>query len=155
MSAGGILGQPEFRVIAEALGDNQDLVRFTPSEQHINDENWQSRASLCAPTFPWKRWIDRAHHFTTSEILAISGATKRHRCTCIVNLSRSNTILRSNHLTREERDETMWNELILPHLQTRTYLQLVLEIKAVADDHRRVKFFEWALDSVQTQLYLL
>jgi hypothetical protein len=60
----GMLGQPECRVLAEALGDNQGLVKFTPSEQHFNGEN---RAVLCLSLrshSTWKRWICRAH-FTT------------------------------------------------------------------------------------------
>jgi hypothetical protein len=150
-----MLEQPEFRVLAEALGDNQGLVKFAPIAQHINDENWtvlcQSlRSHLTLET------LDLSSTFLDDDSNAtMSGATKTHRCTCIVNLLRSNTVLRSIHLTREERDETIWSESILPTLQTRTYQPLVMEIKAVADEPRRSKLFGRALDSVKTKPYLL
>jgi hypothetical protein len=90
--------------------------------------------------------LDLSGTFHDHDFLAISGAIKRHRCTgtCIVKLFRSNT-----------RDETIWNQLILPYLQTRTYLQLVLKIKVVAEEHRRSKLFGRALDSVQIKPYIL
>jgi hypothetical protein len=85
----------------------------------------------------------------------MSNASKNHRCNCIVDLLRSNTVLRSVHLTREERDETIWSESILPQLQTRKFQPLILEIKAVADQPRRSKLFGRVLNSVKRKPYLL
>jgi hypothetical protein len=154
---GGLYGRQlkhnEFRVLAEALGDNQGLVKFTPRRQHINNENW---TVLCQSlrSHPALETLDLSGTFHYPNA-GITDASKEHRCTCIVNLLQTNTVLRSVHLTREERDETIWSESILPHLQTRTYQPLILEIKAVSDQPRRFKLFGRALDSVKTKPYLL
>jgi hypothetical protein len=146
-----ILLPVEFRVLADALGNNQGLVKFAPAEQHITDENW---TVLCQSlhSHPTLETLDLS---STRGRNGVSDETKTHRCTCIVNLLRSNTVLRSIHLSREERDETIWSESILPHLQTRTYQSRILEIKAVDHQPRRSKLFGRALNSVQTKPYLL
>jgi hypothetical protein len=154
---GGLYGRQlkhdEFRVLAEALRDNQGLGKFTPRRLHINDENW---TLLCQSlrSHPTLDTLDLSGTFHNPNA-GMTNASKKHRCTCIVNLLRSNTVLSSVHLTRDERDETIWRESIVPHLQTRTYHPLVREIKAVADQPRRFKLFGRALNSVKTKPHLL
>lgn len=154
-----VLRQDEFCVLAEALGDNQGLVKFTPRVQHINDENW---TVLCQSFHyhPTLETLDLSGTFDSGlnnvdlNNATISDATKTLRCTCIVNLLRSNTVLRSVHLTREQRDENIWNVSIMPHLETRTYQPLVMEIKAAAEPLRG-QLLGRALDSVKTKPFLL
>jgi hypothetical protein len=149
-----MLEDDEFRALAEALGANQGLLKFYPRGQLINDENWTVLCqSLCS--HPTLETLNLSGTFDDLNAGIMSNASKTHRCNCIVDLLRSNTILRSVHLTREERDETIWSESILPHLQTRKYQPLVLEIKAVVDQSRRSKLLGRALDSVKTKPYLL
>jgi hypothetical protein len=147
-----MLEQPEFRVLVDALGDNQGLVIFAPREQHIDDENW---TVLChsLSSHPTLETLDLSS--TGTNRIDMSDETKTHRCTYILNLLQSNTVLRSIHLSSDERDETIWIESILPHLQTRAYQSRVLEIKAVTHQPYRSKLFGRALYSVQTKPYLL
>jgi hypothetical protein len=147
------LNDDEFRVLAEALGDNQGLLKFFPRGQHINDENWKV---LCQSlrSHPTLETLDLSGTYHDLNV-GISDASKKHRCNCIVDLLRFNTVLRSVHLTRNERDEIIWSESILLHLETRSYLPLVLEIKAVVDQPRRSKLFGRALNTVKTKPYLL
>jgi hypothetical protein len=153
---GRTLNHDEFQVLAEALGDIQGLLKFYPRRQLINDENW---TVLCQSlrAHPTLETLDLSgtFHDLNAGITTMSNASKTHRCNCIVDLLRSNTVLRSVHLTREERDETIWSESILPHLQTRKVQPLIQEIKAVVDQPRRSKLFGRALDSFKTKPYLL
>jgi hypothetical protein len=149
-----MLKDDEFRVLAEALAANQGLLKFFPRGQHINDENWKV---LCQSlrSHPTLETLDFSGTFNDVNNAIRAKSSRKRRCKCIVDLLRSNTVLRSVHLTRNERDETIWSESILPHLQTRTYQPLVLEIKAVVDQPRRSKLFGRALDSVKAKPYLL
>jgi hypothetical protein len=148
-----MLEHDEFRALAEALRENQGLLRFSLRGQHINHENW---TVLCQSlrSHPTLDTLDLSGTFHYPNA-GITEASKKHRCTCIVNLLRSNTVLRSVLLTRDERDETIWSKSIIPHLETREFQPLVLEIKTVADQPRRSKLFGRALNSVKTQPYLL
>ena len=148
-----MLENDEFRVLAEALGANQGLLKFYPRGQLINDENWTVMCQSLR-SHPTLETLDLSGTFCDLNAGIMSNASKAHRCNCIVDLLRSNTILRSIHLTREERDETIWSETILPHLQTRKVQLLVLKIKVVADQPSRFKLFGRALDSVKTKPYL-
>jgi hypothetical protein len=151
-----MLEPTEFRVLVEALEDNQGLVKFAPREQHIDLENW---AILCRSlsSHPTLETLDLSDTFRPLYGIdtSVSNEIKTYRCKCILNLLQSNTVLRSIHLSRDERDEAIWIESILPHLQTRTYQSRVLEIKAVDHQPRRSKLFGRALYSVQTKPYLL
>jgi hypothetical protein len=144
----------EFRVLAEALGDNQGMLRFAPREQLINDENW---AVLCQSlrSHPTLYTLDLSATFHDLNAGIMPDTSKKHRCECIVELLHSNTVLRSIHLTRKERDENIWRESIVPHLQTRKCQPLIQEIKAVAEQPLRFKLFGRALVSVKTKPYLL
>jgi hypothetical protein len=149
-----MLEHDEFRALAEALGDNQGLVKFSPRKQLINDENW---TILCQSlrSHSTLETLDLSGTFHDLNAGIMSNASKTHRCNCIVELLRSNMVLRSIHLTRKERDETIWRESIVPHLQTRKFQPLIQEIKAVTDQPRRFKLFGRALDSVNTKPCLL
>jgi hypothetical protein len=118
-------------LLFRSLAENKGLVKLDLNRRPINDENW---TILCQSlkTHPTLTTLDlRGTGMMVIDLIIelLNGEQKAERTHVLAAMVRENRVLHTLCLNRNERDEQIYVESILPRLETNLYKPRVLGIK--------------------------
>jgi hypothetical protein len=132
-------GDTEMGAIYSSLAENKGLVKLVLCDRSISDENW---TILCQSLkgHPTLTSLDlRYTHPRTQDGARIEMSTeqKSFRTRVLAAMAQENRVLLTIALTDNERDEQIYEQSILPYLETNFYRPRVLGIKKADIQIRR------------------
>jgi hypothetical protein len=148
-----VLSEDQMAACCAALANNRGLVNLDLSTQSISNDNW---IILCDSL--------KAHPTLTSLVLNYTRPTlrpggdrivlmddqKTYRTRIIADMVQRNALLHTITLSEEERDQQIYTDEILPHLETNLYRPRVLAVKKTKERPFREKVLGRALYCVKS-----
>jgi hypothetical protein len=135
-----------------ALASNRGLLDLNFRSHPIDGENWTILCeSLKAhPSLTSLDLRDTRPLSLTGTRIMLSDEQKTHRTCVLAEMVKHNTVLQTIHLRETERDEQIYAELILPHLETNRYRPRVLAVKKTTERPYHEKVLGRALHCVRS-----
>jgi hypothetical protein len=130
-------------VLFATLANNRGLVDLDLYCCSINNDNWSILCESLLQTHPTLTKLDLSH---TGRFELLTDNQKTHRTRMLVNRVQRNTSLHTiilSELCQDTRDEEIYAQMILPHLETNRYRPRVDAIKK-ADIPLRRPLLGWA-----------
>jgi hypothetical protein len=120
-------------VIFRSLAENKGLVELYLNNRSISDETWtiMSQSLQGHPTLTSLDLRDTGPRAHNGFRMVLPNEQKPQRTRILAAMVEENQVLHSIHLDQDERDDQIYAESILPHLETNLYRPRVLGIKKV------------------------
>jgi hypothetical protein len=135
--------------VAQALAENEGL------------ETLYLAGGVCVSDETWKTLFRSIQHHPQLEVLGLirtggpattlSAESKTIRMQAIVNMLQSNRVVRSISLSKDERDDQIYQESILPHLQVNIYRPRVVLMQQISRPSLKGGLLGRALHTVRNQ----
>jgi hypothetical protein len=148
----GRTNDAETAISFRALANNRGLVDLDWEGRSISNDNWTILCeSLQAHRTLTKLDLDyTSPRSPDGSKIVLTDDQKAQRTRVLANMVQRNTVLHTITLCKRERDEQIYTEEILPHLETNLYRPRVLAVKKTKERPFRKKVLGRALDSVKS-----